>query len=326
LLCTGAHDVACHECENCRLVMRHAHPDFHLVMPVSLLKEHRGSDGHLSEEGWKYLDKRCRERIADPYAAAQYASVPTIPLEWVREVSHAINRGAVTSGRSIAIIDGVDLMNKESANAMLKTLEEPPPGALIILITTRYHAVLPTVVSRCQLLRFGFCSPDEISRALAAHYAGANSDRITQAVAAADGNPGRARLLMDEPLEVYREVAQRLLALCDNPDWSIKSAGIEEIGETVFDSGRDFGAFEKVFASVMQLSRARFVREVNAPEKYITDTGVAPAAEPARNGRVLDACQQALSGARARGNVLLGLATFVITVSEILHDQEQQAG
>jgi DNA polymerase-3 subunit delta' len=51
-------------------------------------------------------------------------------------------------------------MQKGSANAMLKILEEPPAGTLMLLLTERIHAVLPTIVSRCQILRSAYLAPE----------------------------------------------------------------------------------------------------------------------------------------------------------------------
>ena len=56
----------CHECESCRKVLNYSHPDFHVIMPLSLQKEHRAGDGKLSAEGWKFLSDSVRERIAEP--------------------------------------------------------------------------------------------------------------------------------------------------------------------------------------------------------------------------------------------------------------------
>ena len=57
-------------------------------------------------------------------------------------------------GRRIAIIDDADLLNDAGANCLLKTLEEPPPHSVLILIGTSPARQLPTIRSRCQLIRF----------------------------------------------------------------------------------------------------------------------------------------------------------------------------
>ena len=67
---------------------------------------------------------------------------------------HAISLKPFMGGRKIAVIDDVDDLNQEGANCLLKTLEEPPPQSLLILIGTSADKQLPTIRSRAQIIRF----------------------------------------------------------------------------------------------------------------------------------------------------------------------------
>jgi hypothetical protein len=133
-------------------------------MPLVLQAEHK-KDGALSEEGWAFAASSAKERIDDPYKLPQYGDIPHIPVDWIREAKHAILRGATEGPVNAVIIDGVDTMSHppaNAANAMLKTLEEPPPGTVMMLLTDKPHAVLPTIVSRCQVMRFALLPPDVV--------------------------------------------------------------------------------------------------------------------------------------------------------------------
>lgn len=88
-------------------------------------------------------------------------------------------------GMRIAIIDAVDDLNRNSANAILKTLEEPPPRSVLLLVTHAPGATLPTIRSRCRRLALR-AQPDDIVRAALAESA---SDTL---VGLAKGRPGRA--------------------------------------------------------------------------------------------------------------------------------------
>lgn len=77
-----------------------------------------------------------------------------------------LNQTAFMGGRKIAIIDDADYFNLEGANALLKTLEEPPPNSLIVLIGTSAAKQLPTVRSRCQLFRFNALTNDALASIL----------------------------------------------------------------------------------------------------------------------------------------------------------------
>ena len=67
---------------------------------------------------------------------------------------HNISLKPYRGGRKIAIIDDADFLNQEGANCLLKTLEEPPPKSILILIGTSEQKQLPTIRSRCQVIRF----------------------------------------------------------------------------------------------------------------------------------------------------------------------------
>src|ERR687887_276355 len=66
----------------------------------------------------------------------------------------------------VVIIDDADTVNVEAQNALLKTLEEPPAASTFVLVTSRPDVLLPTVISRCQRLRFGRLSPSDVAAVL----------------------------------------------------------------------------------------------------------------------------------------------------------------
>lgn len=79
---------------------------------------------------------------------------------------HDIAMKPFRGGRKVAIIDDADYLNQEGANCLLKTLEEPPPHSVIILIGTSEQRQLPTIRSRCQIIRFAPLSDDQVATLL----------------------------------------------------------------------------------------------------------------------------------------------------------------
>jgi DNA polymerase-3 subunit delta' len=77
-----------------------------------------------------------------------------IKIEQIRELQDAIFLKPYMGRKKVYLIDEADRMNQEAANCFLKTLEEPPADSVLILMTSRPFALLPTIVSRCQRLRF----------------------------------------------------------------------------------------------------------------------------------------------------------------------------
>ncbi|MCG2809124.1 MAG: AAA family ATPase, partial [Candidatus Portnoybacteria bacterium] len=77
-----------------------------------------------------------------------------IGIPQIREAQRRISLFACQSSHKIAIINQADRMTREASNCLLKTLEEPTGGTVLILITSSFQSLLPTIVSRCQLINF----------------------------------------------------------------------------------------------------------------------------------------------------------------------------
>ncbi len=113
-----------------------------------------------------------------------------IPVDSVRELSEFFAMRPAMGGWRVAIIDAVDEMNRFGANAVLKTLEEPPARAVLFLISHGEQLLLPTVRSRCRVLRCNALNEHDTLSALAAGgVTGARADEIARI---APGRPGRA--------------------------------------------------------------------------------------------------------------------------------------
>jgi DNA polymerase-3 subunit delta' len=121
------------------------------------------------------------EGAADPDNARRRAIEGVHPdLTWVRPsgaaemlvgdieepVIGAASRTPFESQRRVFVIEGADTMNDQAANKMLKTLEEPPPFAHLVLLTDKLGNMLATILSRCQLVRFEAATPAELSTRL----------------------------------------------------------------------------------------------------------------------------------------------------------------
>jgi DNA polymerase-3 subunit delta' len=111
-------------------------------------------------------------------------------------------------GWRVAIVDPLDDLNKAGENALLKVLEEPPPRALLLLISHAPGRVLPTIRSRCRTLMLRPLAADNVARAaIAAIGEDAAADAIRAAAAAAEGSVGRALMLLEgDALELRQQV------------------------------------------------------------------------------------------------------------------------
>ena len=165
----------CGECEDCRLCEAGNHPDLVVVakpddkneIPLDLLigrKENRNHEGLCHEIGMK------------PF------------------------RG----GRRIAIIDDADHLNEEGANALLKTLEEPPPRSMLILIGTGSDRQLPTIRSRAQLIRFRPLERADLAALIQQQGLAKSADEAERLAALSAGSLAQAGRLSDPGLATFR--------------------------------------------------------------------------------------------------------------------------
>lgn len=90
----------------------------------------------------------------------------SIKIDQIRKLQEDISKKPTISNRKVYIIDNADLMSEESQNCLLKTLEEPPEYAIIILIVTNDSKMLPTIKSRCVILKFKKIADDELKNYL----------------------------------------------------------------------------------------------------------------------------------------------------------------
>ena len=168
LQCTEQTEEACDACSACQKTRRMVHPDVHVFFPYP--------KGTSDED----VGQRIKRLGASPYAPVDYVRRPSLDdpektsnkqvmyhidrmkEEVVRPMTFHPGEGAY----KIALLTDAEYMNASAANAFLKVLEEPPAQTVFILTSSRVDQMLPTIVSRCQKVRFDPLSPDAIAQAL----------------------------------------------------------------------------------------------------------------------------------------------------------------
>lgn len=104
------------------------------------------------------------EGNANPDYAEITPDGKTLKIEQIRNLQARIVEKPITSRRKVYVIDDADLMSEESQNCLLKTLEEPPEYAVIILIVSNESRILPTIKSRCVIIKFQPLTSKEIKQ------------------------------------------------------------------------------------------------------------------------------------------------------------------
>jgi DNA polymerase-3 subunit delta' len=125
-----------------------------------------------------------------------------LSIDVVRGVTASLELKPARGTHRIAILDDADVLNEEASNGFLKTLEEPPPGSLLVLIGTEADLQLPTIRSRCQVIRFGALPAETVSTLL--RQRDVPADQVERLVALGGGSPGQALALADPALWQFR--------------------------------------------------------------------------------------------------------------------------
>ena len=116
----------------------------------------------------------------------------SITIAQVRTLQPLFATTPSMSARRVVVIDAIDDLERGGANALLKNLEEPPAGTIFLLVSHAPGRLLPTIRSRCRLLRFEALGQDEVTKAIRALRPEADDEEVAALVRASDGAPGRA--------------------------------------------------------------------------------------------------------------------------------------
>lgn len=152
-----------------------------------------------------------------------------LPVDQIREMQKRLTTRPTLGSRRAVIIDPADDMEKNAANALLKSLEEPPAGTFFLLVSHRPARLLPTIRSRCRMLRFPALPDEQIARLLAERAPEADAQTRAAAVAAASGSPGAALDFVEQDLGRLGAIMERI-AHDGDPQFELRGKLAEAIG------------------------------------------------------------------------------------------------
>lgn len=168
----------------------------------------------------------------------------------------------LTGRRKVAILEDADFLNEEGANCLLKTLEEPPAGAIVLLIGSSEQRQLPTIRSRCRIVRMGPLSSDDAGRLLRqAHQIDASDQRCRQAIEISAGDMHVAARLLDQDSDQLREsLTAQLASPCPDPValQRIISTHVDSAGK---EASQRRGAMRDAFSISIQHYRQQLRRD-----------------------------------------------------------------
>ena len=293
-------------CDECIRVAHHTHPDVRHLAPG-------GVSGYLVDQ--------------------------------IRELIEDVALAPIRSTHKVYILDGADRLRGRSANALLKTIEEPPPNVMFILLARSADAVLSTIVSRCQQVPFRVVPPDV---ALLAIERKAGAKRTEAAIALSiTGTPERAAEFLASPgrRAVRRSVVRVLGELRNDDQWDVLLAArqlceeirspLEEVKERQERAATDDEEFlsPKALRQIEEMhkreltarERSGIMEALAAAESFLRDVLMRceGAAEPIVNADVSDAVER-IAQASTTAGVLGALEACRAAASDVARNVTPQ--
>ena len=228
----------CDACDECIRVARRTHPDIHWIAP-------EGATGYVVEQ--------------------------------VRSLISDVSLAPVRAQAKVYILERVETLRDACANALLKTIEEPPEGVIFILMARSQDAVLSTIVSRCQCVPFRVVNPADAARRVALSCGVAETDPAARIALDVAGTPERACAFLHTPgrREARRLMVRSLDGLTRDDAWDVLVAARELVAaakvplddvrasqEEAAEQGADY-----LSSKAMKLVEQRNKRELTARER-----------------------------------------------------------
>ncbi len=228
-MCSATDSGYCGTCNDCKRVFRFQHPDVRFTIP------------QLEKTEPEDIASLFQARADDGISPIRLPGNSRIKIDQIRSMRRRLSRKSFENKGHIEIIVDSDRMGVEAANALLKTLEEPPDDTVIILISSAWSALLPTIRSRAHLVRFRRLSENMIVDILMSSN-GMNREAAAEAAVASDGRPGVALIRERknfsltanyDPLKILRQIVDKTMA-----------SSVISIAAEIFQKLRKEGALE----------------------------------------------------------------------------------
>jgi len=262
---------SCGICPSCLKVRQLIHPDLHFSYPV--LKKDSKHDRVVSTDyiaEWRefvqqfpynnvadwinFLKENPKSKIENP--VNKQGNITVFECD---DISHKLSLKSFESNYKVLIMWMPEFLGKEG-NKLLKLIEEPPANTLFIFVAEDEGAILPTILSRTQLIKIPSLSNKEVENALEDHYQVA-SEKAARIASICEGNFREALQLIENQEEDLQSQVREWLNIVLKKDSSAQIKWIDEISKTGREKQKQF---LKYFIHLLeQAIRARFLKEEN---------------------------------------------------------------
>jgi DNA polymerase III subunit delta' len=231
---------SCGECPSCRKAQQYAHPDIHFSYPVIPRKPgDKPKSTDFVAEWREFMQQSAYSNVFDwlQFIGAENKQGNITAAECA-DIIHKLNLKSFESGYKILVMWMPEYLGKEG-NKLLKLIEEPPPDTLFILVAENESQMLPTILSRCQLVKIPMLSTADIADALVER-AQISPDQARQTASISEGNYREALQLLQHTEEDWLDLLREWLnaTLKTGPAAQVK--WIEEVGKLGREKQKQF--------------------------------------------------------------------------------------
>jgi DNA polymerase-3 subunit delta' len=215
LNCQESHIDPCGRCASCRKVDLLQHPNLNIIFPLPVGKNEQAGDDPidvLSDDQVSAIQEQMRLKAENPYHRISVPKANFIKINSVRDLRREATLSSFEGGKRVFIISNAEEMNAEASNSLLKTLEEPSSDSVFILTTAHKEQLLPTILSRCQLVQFDPLSEEELQEALRTRN-GVEADQAALIARLSHGSYTEAINLLSVDMVAQRQEAVHFLRL-----------------------------------------------------------------------------------------------------------------
>ncbi len=247
LLCTRSPGRGCTTCSACRRVKELIHPDLWYYFP------------HPSTLGETRVAELARDKVAGRQVSFSFPTAAAIPLSDVRLLQKDAAMRPLEGAWKVFIIREAEHLTAEASNALLKILEEPPQHTVIFLTSPASHALMPTVLSRCQRVPMARLSVAEVGTVISERFGIVDDTELWARLSG--GSPGRAwELARDDRTQASRGFAAELLERCLSGNRRECLGLADRIA-----SSRDRGLVEAIAEAILGFCRDAIAHQAGDP-------------------------------------------------------------
>ncbi|GAB2613102.1 DNA polymerase III subunit [Belliella aquatica] len=257
---------ACGQCPSCLKMAKLVHPDLNFALPIPSVTKKKDDDDEEKETKIDFTASFRNFALNTPYGNISdwiyHNDIDKKQLNISRAAAktilNTISLKSFEGGYKIMMIWGVEYMNMQSANSLLKVLEEPPPKTLFLLLTTQPEQLLTTILSRTQKVMIRAFTDEEIKDHLVKEDL-CSREASEQIAPLADGNMREAFRLVDQVVDENTTQVRDWYRLC----FSLKTGEIIAYAE-------DFAKRDKEGQKSLLLSGINVLREVILSKSQLT--------------------------------------------------------